>query len=66
MKIPSLGSDGKLLGQFVPARLSEPALSGTFVRFRDTEGNPIPDSLVTITVDTATGEIADITFEEIA
>lgn len=41
------------------------ALEGVFVRFLDTEGVQLPaGSVVTITVDTATGEIDDITFEE--
>jgi hypothetical protein len=37
----------------------------TYVRFLDTNGNPIDGSLVTIVVDTATSEIADIIVEEI-
>ncbi|NUO57297.1 MAG: hypothetical protein HOV78_11575 [Hamadaea sp.] len=37
-------------------------LSASFVRFLDTNGNPISGHVVTITVNTSTGEIADITF----
>ena len=42
-----------------------PELSATFVRFLDENGDPLPPgSLVTITVNTTTGDIDDITFEE--
>jgi hypothetical protein len=39
--------------------------SRNYVRFRDTEGNPLNGDVVTIVVDTATNEIADIIVEEI-
>lgn len=39
------------------------ALNTNYVRFRDTSGNPIEDSLVTIVVDTALNDISDITVE---
>ena len=46
-------------------RLSPDELSATFVRFLDENGDPLPPgSLVTITVNTTTGDIDDITFEE--
>ena len=42
-----------------------PELNATFVRFLDENGDPLPPgSLVTITVNTTTGDIDDITFEE--
>lgn len=37
----------------------------TFVRFRDTNGDPIVGGVVTITVNTTTGQIADIVYEEV-
>lgn len=41
-------------------------LDGTYVRFVDQNGNPLPDGAVTtIHVNTATGDIDDITFEEV-
>lgn len=41
------------------------ALSATYVRFVDQDGDPLPPgSLTTIHVNTATGQIDDITFEE--
>ena len=40
-------------------------LNSTFVRFLDTDGNPISGSLVTIVVDTVLGEIDDIIVEAI-
>jgi hypothetical protein len=46
-------------------RLSEPALSATFVRFLDENGDPLVGKLVTITVNSTTGEIDDITSEDI-
>jgi hypothetical protein len=49
----------------LPSRLSVGELSATYVRFLDTDGNPIAGSLVTIVVDTVLNEIADITVEEI-
>jgi hypothetical protein len=40
------------------------ALSATFVRFVDQNGDPLPaGSITTIHVNTTTGEIDDITFE---
>ena len=39
------------------------AATAGLVRFRDTLGNLIPGGTVTITVDTSTGEIADITYQ---
>jgi len=48
-----------------PATPLGAALSATFVRFLDTDGNPISGSLVTIVVDTVLNEISDITVEEI-
>jgi len=41
------------------------ALFGRFVRFLDTNGDPIDDGIVTITVNTTTGQIDNITFEEL-
>ena len=47
--------------------VSEAALSATFVRFEDLNGNPIPaPGGVVIKVDPATGEIADIVSEGVA
>ncbi len=47
-------------------RLSESELNATYVRFLDQDGEPLPPgSLVTITVNTTTGDIDDITFEEV-
>lgn len=43
----------------------EEGLASTYVRFLDTDGNPISGSLVTIVVDTVLNEISDITVEEI-
>lgn len=46
-------------------RLAEDALSTTFVRFVDQNGALLPaGSVTTIHVNTVTGEIDDITFEE--
>lgn len=46
-------------------RLSEDELNTTFVRFVDENGDPLPaGSITTIHVNTVTGEIDDITFEE--
>lgn len=40
------------------------AMNGTYVRFVDQDGDPLPDGAVTtIHVNTATGDIDDITFE---
>lgn len=50
----------KMGGRF----LTKTEASATYVRFRDTDGNPIPGHLVTITVNTTTGDIDDITFGE--
>lgn len=40
-------------------------LSATYVRFLDTNGNPVNGDLVTIVVDTVNNEIADIIVEAI-
>lgn len=40
-------------------------LSNTFVRFLDENGDPLDGKLVTITVNSVTGEIDDITSEDI-
>lgn len=48
-----------------PGTDTEEALRGTFVRFVDQDGDPLPaGSITTIHVNTVTGEIDDITFEE--
>lgn len=46
-----------------PKPLTVAAGNATFVRFRDMNGNPVSGDLVTIVVDTATNEIADIIVE---
>lgn len=49
----------------LPAHLTPTNLEGTFVRFVDENGDPLPaGSITTIHVNTVTGEIDDITFEE--
>ena len=48
-----------------PKPLTSAAAKKTYVRFLDTEGNPIEGSLVTIVVNTATSDIEDIILEEI-
>lgn len=45
------------------ASATRAALGATFVRFVDLAGNPIAAHSVTIKVDTATGEIDDITYQ---
>jgi len=47
----------------LPPRLSAAALNATFVRFEDTNGNPLPSRNVVIKVDATTGEIIDIVSE---
>lgn len=47
----------------LPLRLTPGSLNNTFVRFLDLAGNPITARRVTIKVDTATWEIADIVAE---
>ena len=43
------------------------ALSALYVRFLDQNGDPLPPgSLTTIVINTVTGQIDDITFEESA
>lgn len=49
---------------YAPVVAWRAALAG-LVRFRDTDGNPIPGKVVTITVDTDTDEIADIIVEDV-
>jgi hypothetical protein len=49
----------------LPPYLAEDALTATYVRFLDTDGNPLVGKLVTITVNTDTDEIDDITVEEL-
>lgn len=44
---------------------ASPELSATFVQFKDENGDPLVGKLVTITVNSATGEIDDITSEDI-
>ncbi len=56
---------GKVPQTQLPAHLDPAQLSGTYVRFVDTEGNPLVGKLVTITVDTDNDEIADIIVEEL-
>lgn len=63
--LAELDEDGRIADGAVPERLDEANLSGTFVRFVDTDGNPLVGKLVTITVDTATDSISDIVVEEI-
>lgn len=46
-------------------RLGEAELAATYVRFLDTNGAPLVGKLVTITVDTVTESISDITVEDI-
>lgn len=47
-------------------RLSEAELNATYVRFVDQNGDPLPaGSITTIHVNTMTGDIDDITFEEV-
>lgn len=48
-----------------PESQTAEALAGTYVRFLDTQGNPINGSLVTIVVDTVASEISDIIVEGI-
>lgn len=48
-----------------PASATATALASTFVRFLDENGDPLAGKLVTITVNSATGEIDDITSEDI-
>lgn len=77
--VAALGSDSKVPEEQMPVgvfaaksvqttvetgRLSAQELSGTFVVFVDQNGNPLPAGAVTtIHVNTATGEVDDITFE---
>ena len=46
-----------------PKPLTEAAGKKTFVRFEDTDGNPLAARSVVIKVDAATGEIIDIVSE---
>lgn len=49
----------------LPERLTPAGLSATFVQFVDQNGDPLPaGSIATIHVNTTTGDIDDITFEE--
>ena len=70
-RLVSVGDDFNLpaavnvLDANLPANLQPTALNATFVRFLDTDGNPISGSLVTIVVDTVLGDIDDIIVEEI-
>jgi hypothetical protein len=48
-----------------PKPLTSAAAKKTYVRFLDTDGNPIEGSLVTIVVDTVNNEVSDIIVEEI-
>lgn len=48
-----------------PGSETATALSATYVRFLDTNGNPVSGDLVTIVVDTVNNEIADIIVEAI-
>lgn len=48
-------------GKFPPR--VQTALSATYVRFEDENGNPLPTRNVVIKVDSATGEILDIVSE---
>lgn len=64
-RLVSVGDDFAL-PQVVREQLTQaPELAATFVRFLDTDGNPIVGKLVTITVNTTTNEIEDITAEAI-
>ena len=63
--VASLDDDAKLPEAQVPTRLGEGELNATFVRFLDTNGDPIVGKLVTITVDTATYSISDIVVEDL-
>ena len=51
------------MGFLDPKPLSAAAASKTYVRFEDTDGNPLPSRNVVIKVDAATGEIIDIISE---
>ena len=59
------GIDDEL--NFPPAVRQElaesPEFKGAFVRFEDTDGNPLPSRNVVIKVDAATGDIVDIVSE---
>jgi len=46
-----------------PKSLSAAAAAKTYVRFEDTDGNPLASRTVVIKVDAATGEIIDIVAE---
>ena len=48
-----------------PGTETATALNATYVRFLDTNGNPVSGDLVTIVVDTVNNEIADIIVEAI-
>lgn len=48
-----------------PKPVTAAAAAKTYVRFLDTNGDPISGSLVTIVVDTALGEVSDIIVEDI-
>jgi hypothetical protein len=47
----------------LPANLQPEALSATYVRFEDENGNPLPTRNVVIKVSATTGEIIDIVSE---
>ena len=51
-------------GEFLSTAVNE-SLSATFVRFLDENGDPLVGKLVTITVNSTTGEIDDITSEDL-
>lgn len=63
--LASLDEDGRIQTSQIPVYLSESELTSAFVRFVDQNGDPLPvGSLTTIHVNTVTGDIDDITFEE--
>lgn len=48
---------------FLDPKLTPAAAAKLYVRFEDTDGNPLPNRHVVIKVDAATGEIIDIVSE---
>ena len=54
----------RLADLVTPGTATKAVLDGTYVRFVDQNGDPLPEGAVTtIHVNTATGDIDDITFE---
>jgi hypothetical protein len=62
---PGVADDASVAQQVTSGPQTTAALSATYVRFVDQNGNPLPaGSIATIHVNTTTGDIDDITFEE--